>query len=264
MDPTATPVTNDTDADENVFNRVVDDLLTLFSALKHLPMSPVQEWRSAEWTTPGTYAAAWTCPDGVYTVYVTMCGGGGGGAGGSASRFGGGGAAFYVNMPIPVTPGVAYDVTVGASGLGTVSPASSGGHGGLSSFLSSGYPGLWAMGGIGGQNGTTTNPDKYGVMGSGLGRNFNWTEFGAIGRGAYSGLDSNPISSIMAKGGSLSTLSTNKPAGKGGGGGSGWTGTATDAFPGHASLGRGGDPPTTNSTTGLNGGPGYVSISWQE
>lgn len=66
-------------------------------------------------TSSGTF----TVPEGVYTLFVTMCGGGGGrsvmGVGGYT--YGGGGAGgYYINYPLAVTPGDVLTITVGAGG----------------------------------------------------------------------------------------------------------------------------------------------------
>lgn len=76
----------------------------------------------------------WTCPTGVYYVYVIACGGQGGGGGGGGGHYGnspgrgeslssstGGGSGAVseiVSALIPVTPGNVYAITVGAGGTG--------------------------------------------------------------------------------------------------------------------------------------------------
>lgn len=70
-----------------------------------------------------TTTSAWTVPDGVTTVYVSMCGGGGGGS--VIDGCGGGGGASIYRKPVTVTPGESIACTIGAGGLGNQSAATS-------------------------------------------------------------------------------------------------------------------------------------------
>lgn len=69
-----------------------------------------------EHTVPGNYTL--NVPANASVMYVTMCGGGGGGGSGNHSTAGGGGGASVIGYPIKVTPGQAWQVTVGAGGAG--------------------------------------------------------------------------------------------------------------------------------------------------
>lgn len=95
-------------------------------------------------------SGTFTVPEGVTTVYVTMCGGGGGGGGGctwyddnvfikSYSGGGGGNAAIAFMRAGNVTPGQSIIVTIGEGGRGGAAggynvPGSSGTAGGTTSF----------------------------------------------------------------------------------------------------------------------------------
>jgi hypothetical protein len=104
-----------------------------------------------------TASGSWTCPPGVTMVLLTMCGGGGGGAGGNNGG-GGGSGASYLYLPVSVTSGNSYAVTVGAGGAGGA-VGSNGTDGGTTSFgnysVSGGGKGL-----ANGRGGTP--PDSYG------------------------------------------------------------------------------------------------------
>ena len=102
----------------------------------------------------------WVCPDGVYSVNVTVCPCGGGGAGGNAGDGingglgGGGGLLGIVSDGIfRVIPGVGYVVAIGAGGIGGTAgtgalstPGGAGGIGGATSFSNL----LTVSGGLGG------------------------------------------------------------------------------------------------------------------
>jgi len=112
------------------------------------------------------------CPPGVHKIIISGCGGGGAGGGGkpnstSANRWiaggGGGGGALYQWLVVDVTPGVTYQILIGAGGA----PAGAGfdgGGGGETSFspLPAGLASPHAVvfpGAQGGKTQTTT----YGV-----------------------------------------------------------------------------------------------------
>lgn len=70
-------------------------------------------------------SGSWTCPAGVKSVQLEGCGGGGGGGGGYyttnatnvwISGGSGGGGAMLGVAEVAVTPGVTYDITIGAGG----------------------------------------------------------------------------------------------------------------------------------------------------
>ena len=164
----------------------------------------------AAFTTPGTYT--WTAPAGVTSVSVVCVGGGGGVRAGTSDnsvlnmRAGNGGNLRYVNN-IPVVPGTAYTVTVGAGGPGTAPYL-----GGSSWFASKST--VLATGGASLQSGGTPSTDTdVGTGGNGgvppAGDNQNRP--GGGGAGGYSGNG----------GSSVTDYATTSPSGSGGGGGGG-------------------------------------------
>jgi hypothetical protein len=101
-------------------------------------------------------SGTWTAPAGVKTAEIT-CIGGGGGAEGTTTRAGGGGG--YAKRIIPVTPGAAYSIVVGAGGVTTpVSNAAT--AGGTSSFGTVVYA-------YGGRPANTTENGNNGTANSG-------------------------------------------------------------------------------------------------
>lgn len=86
--------------------------------------------RIARYTQNGTFEV----PEGISTVYVTMCGGGGGGSGGNDSTWDspgysghpGGGSWMLVRFPVQVTPGSSVPVIVGKGGDGGTKDSVSG------------------------------------------------------------------------------------------------------------------------------------------
>jgi len=92
---------------------------------------------------------SWTAPAGVTVIDLLLVGGGGGGGasvGQSSGDCGGGGGGAVVLSTVPVTPGTAYTVTIGAGGAGNTG-AFDGAKGGDSTFGSL----RTALGGGGGQ-----------------------------------------------------------------------------------------------------------------
>lgn len=91
---------------------IITNPLSTVSTSSSILSNTIQD--QVEYTTPGVYS--WLCPAGVTSVSVVAVGGGGGGGFGDAFGAGGaGGNLRYVNN-IPVVPGVAYQVIVGAGG----------------------------------------------------------------------------------------------------------------------------------------------------
>ena len=92
-----------------------------------------------EFTTPGTVGI--TIPAGIKAIFAKGCGGGGGGGGGRSINVhtlpvggAGGGASIEHTVPLDVTPGTTYYVTVGAGGAGGGANAT--GTSGADSFIS--------------------------------------------------------------------------------------------------------------------------------
>lgn len=83
----------------------------------------------------------WTCPTGVFRIWLWGYGGGGGGGGGRGgatsnttfSSPGGGGGGGAIPPPAPilvrVTPGTTYTITVGAAGIGGTNGSGNAGYG---------------------------------------------------------------------------------------------------------------------------------------
>jgi hypothetical protein len=142
-----------------------------------------------QWTNTGTQAfsvlagtggtvsnTSWTCPAGVTQIEVLVVAGGGGGG----FQVGGGGGAGGViyNSAFPVTPTVAYTVTVGAGGAGAAGGGSAGANGSNSIFGV-----LTAIGGGRGANhDQTPTPGGLGLPGgSGGGGSGNNSSISALG-----------------------------------------------------------------------------------
>ena len=210
----------------------------------------------AEFLSPGTYT--WTAPAGVTSVSAVCVGGGGGGGNAWANAAGSGGGLGWKN-DIPVSPGVAYTVVVGAAGLRAGNTA-----GGNSYFIS-----LDTVAGYGGGNFTsgqdTDGPNKnfkgggwFGDGGGAGGYADNYTGGGGAGGYAGNGGDDN-VDGAGGGGGGGKLYSSTSGTGSGGGtgiygqGASGLTGRSRDGtlWPGTAVNGFGGSGGST--ATGLSG-----------
>lgn len=143
--------------------------------------------------TVGTWK--WVCPTGVRYIELELIGGGGGGgangSGGTGGGGGGGGAYLYAN--VAVTPGTAYDITIGAAGTaGNGGSNTSGGNGGnttitigATTYTAAGGSGgtRGSSGGTGGAGGAPTNGDSISATGVSGGSG---TAAPAGGSGGYS------------------------------------------------------------------------------
>ena len=130
----------------------------------------LQSNTAIQWTNTGSQAysvlagsagtvsnTSWTSPTGVTSIEVLVIAGGGGGG-----PYGGGGAGGLIyNSAVPVIPGTAYTVTVGAGGVGATAPGTNGGN--------SVFGSLTAIGGGGGgaDTGTDDTPGRAGGSGGG-------------------------------------------------------------------------------------------------
>ena len=106
-------------------------------------------------TITATGAGTWTCPTGVTSVDVQVWGAGGSGGGGGSTNAhggGGGGGGGYSAATVGVTPGVTYNLTVGAGGA-QVANGSNGNPGGNSTITLDGPTVVTANGGAGGLTG---------------------------------------------------------------------------------------------------------------
>lgn len=185
-----------------------------------------------EFTAPGTFK--WKAPDDVRVIELDLFGGGGGGgsSNGSGTGGGGGGGGAHCYAQVAVTPGVSYDITIGAGGAGGDSGSSGVGTGGASTTITIGATTYTAgggtagtrgsSGGAGGAGGTATNGDvnTSGTSGgSGTGAPL-------AGDGGYSG-----FLSSYATTGAAGAAGFNGPLA--GGGGSGGRTSTNAAGSGH-------------------------------
>lgn len=181
-------------------------------------------WQNAsqeEFLVAGTYS--WVCPPGVTKVSACCVGGGGGGYSSWANPAGSAGGLGWKNN-IPVTPGQAYTVVVGAQGQRNSS------NGGDSYFISRG-----TVGGGGGSLGNGT--------GSGTPQGFQYGNNN--GGGGYSGDGG-------GTGGSSASY-------QGGGGAGGYMGTGANGqqnSPSGSGGGAGGQYYSSTYGTGAGGGTG--------
>lgn len=169
-------------------------------------------------------SAAWTTPIGVHRLRVRLVGGGGGGGGGSSSYSGaGGGAGGYAEGIFAVTPGQAFNVDIGAGGVGSA-PGSSGGQGGTTAFGS-------LLSATGGQGGGSSNPNSNG------------------GQGGVGQASSDALGPLLQYGGygTDGFQSTTAPAGNGG----------ASMFGGGGRGASGGGSPANGQASGSGGGGGY-------
>lgn len=132
-------------------------------------------------TSSFTASGSFIPPAGVYMVRAVITGAGAGG-GGTDSNIenqggGGGGGGQTISVLVPVTPGVAVPVTIGAGGLGGIAYLD-GGNGGATSFGN-----FISTGGIGGSKGDATNNGGNGGGGpmGGFGNTTNFGGFGTTG-----------------------------------------------------------------------------------
>lgn len=219
---------------------------------------------------PGTYT--WTCPPNVTSIQVEAWGAGGAGGGvGTAALFrvagGGGGGSYAQSSGIPVVPGNAYTIIVGAGGTGV--SAAVGNAGGSSSFGSI----VIATGGAGGLANNTAGSVSGGAGGS--------TATGSVSWNGGTGGTSNGTGTLTAAsgggGGGAGTTSNGgnanvNVAGTGGavGGGSGGAGINTNTStngtsgnnPGGGGSGARGGSTNTSARLGGTGGSGKIILTY--
>lgn len=187
-------------------------------------------------------SGTWTCPANVYFVKVRIwgagaSGGAGNGAGGAGS---GGGGGEYREGTVPVVPGSAYTVTIGAGGA-AASGFANGNDGGNSAFNSSI---ILAVGGKAGQGANGALAPTGGVGGSG----------GSGGSFSVTG----------SQGGGAAQYSTSAVAGGQGGG----TFCTSTPGPSVMSAGIAGATPGGGGNGGANtnisgaGAPGLCIVEW--
>jgi hypothetical protein len=210
-----------------------------------------------QYTSSGTYS--WIAPTGVTSVSVVAVGAGGGGQDNWANPCGSGGGLGWKNN-IPVTPGQAYTVVVGAGGQSTPSGASPTMLGGNSYFISlatvSGYGGGNASGVLTG--GPNANGYGGGWVGDGGGAGGNAPNYqGGGGAGGYTARGGNGYETWQGSGtvgGAYGGSYYSSTYGTGAGGGVGLQGPTGWPSPGNAFY----NPFTGyNNTAGWgNGGSG--------
>ena len=202
---------------------------------------------------PGTYN--FQIPDGVFSIQVEVWGGGGGTHGGfynnGHSGGPGGGGGGYGKEVFPVTPGVTYEMKVGAGGTG-IAGGPNGAEDGLESRF--GKPGLSPVIVVGGRG-------ARGYLGPGSGGT-STAPVNVSGTAGQSGESSqfNPGLSEYA-GGNGGTGGNGGAGGLGGAPGDGLAGVAPGGGGGGGSCHVSGAN-CSPTTSGGNGAPGRVVISW--
>lgn len=193
----------------------------------------------------------WVCPAGVTTVKAECWGGGGAGGAPATVGGGGGGGGEYASQTVAVTPGLTYNLSVGAGSTGAGAGQDSTfpgdavtvrGHGGLTSNSGAG-----AVGGSGSVNTVHHNG------GRGADGNATTNGGGGGGGGGTTGAGVSAIDSNGAAGGTTG----------GGAGGRGGSNTGRAGVTGGAPAGGGGGIGAgTISPSAGNGGSGTVRLTY--
>ncbi len=212
---------------------------------------------SVVFDTPGTQQV--TAPPGAASATARVFGGGGAGSATNdiANPGGGaGGGGEYAEDTVPVTPGTAYTVVVGAGGAaapntgGAGLPSSFTGDGGAAVTAHGGLGGSQATGGAGGTGSTNTVHFDGGAGGS-----YNYPSGGGGGSSAGYAAAGTPGSSGSSIAGGAGGYA---PAG----GGSGGTGGDLTAAFGGASPGGGGGGGSYSGYAAGDGNSGKVILTW--
>jgi len=206
-------------------------------------------YRSASFTTPGTYS--WVVPACAEQICIEVWGAGGGGGGNTTTSSwtsgGGGGGGGFGSECFTVTPGSSYSVVVGTGGMGGAggNPGSNGSAGDASTvtgLISAGGGNGGIRGGAGGTGGTggtssaaSNVPGQQGFNGSGPNGSCTSTLVSGMGGSGANG----------AIGGTPVTPNNHGNTGTSPGGG-----------------GSGAGSPCSDPRTGGRGGDGRVVISW--
>lgn len=222
-----------------------------------IPFFQEQPVGDQTFTTIGS--TVFTVPDDVRHINIVCVGAGGGGAGQAGSALpgggGGGGALSYANC-VPVTPGEALTVFVGAGGTGgqTRTPNAGG-----DSYVRRGVTDLCLAKGGSGANGVT--PGNGGAAASGVGdvRNSGGIGGTATDPNSSGGGGAAGYAGIGGTGGSPAGISTGRP-GTGGGGGGGAADTDGSGGGGGGGgvglFGQGSDGTGSTASTAGGGGNG--------
>ncbi|MGX7666981.1 GEVED domain-containing protein [Flavobacterium pedocola] len=198
-----------------------------------------------------TGAGTWTAPPGVNSITVEAWGGGGHGAsstGGNAGAGGGGGA--YARKVIAVTPGVTYNLFVGAGGTSTTTDGGDSYFNNATIFLAVGGKGPATNAATGGAGGLATNCVADTAYNGGSGGNVVSGDSGGGGGGAG---NANP-----------GTSGSGTTAGTGGttGGGNGGAGRTTNGSGSAGSTLAGGGGGARGANNGGNGARGELRITY--
>jgi hypothetical protein len=221
----------------------------LFLALLFVPLFGLAQ---TSITFPTT--ATWTCPAGV--TQITIEAWGGGGAGGGATGFpsaggGGAGGAYVKNTTLSVTPGSSYNVTVGATKIGTTNTIQ---NGNPSSFALTATPAVLLINAVGGNGGLVSSLNNTSVAGG-----------AAVATGNTGGTTSN-IYGLDGLTGTGTAGSRGGNGGASGGSAAGGIGSTTNANGTTGATfgggGAGGKTTTSTDRTGGNGAAGQIIITY--
>jgi hypothetical protein len=221
----------------------------LFIALLFVPLFSIAQ---TSITFPTT--TTWICPAGV--TQITIEAWGGGGAGGGATGFpsaggGGAGGAYVKNTTLSVTPGSSYNVTVGATKIGTTNTVQ---NGNPSSFALTATPAVLLINAVGGNGGLVSSLNNTSVAGG-----------AAVATGNTGGTTSN-IYGLDGLTGTGTAGSRGGNGGASGGGAAGGIGSTTDANGATGTTfgggGAGGKTTTSTDRSGGNGAAGQIIITF--
>jgi len=236
-------------------------------AILFFGISSVQAQTTVNFTTSGSHQ--WPCPVGVSSITVECWGGGGAGGGATgnsnAAAGGGAGGSYVKAISYSVTPGVTYNISVGAGGNGSTGDGTDGGSswfGSSSTILATGGKGgsdapnsnTSANGGpkqISGNIGFTPGYSFYG----GKGANGSSTSYGG-GGGSSAGNAANGNDATNRTGAAAVT-----------GGSAGYDGVTSGSVSGTPGFGGGGGAARATGSTnrsGGDGGVGKVSITYTQ
>ncbi len=174
-----------------------------------------------------TGSNTWTCPAGVTSIDVLAVGGGGGGGRNSLQGGGGGAGGLVYAENYSVTPGVEYDITIGAGGAGTTGTATNGANGSDTVFNVNAEGGGATITAIGGGGGAGFHEGSNGGSGGGgqpgrnggnatQGNSGGGTGYGNNGAAGYSGGGTDDHGGGGGGAGAAGTTAVTNKAGNGG------------------------------------------------
>ena len=229
-----------------------DDTVPTEKAIKTYVDANASASKTETFLTTG--ADTWTAPTGVTLIYLTMiAGGGGGGMNGSAPTGGGSAGLLCLDMPVFVTAGQEYGLTIGTAGVGQASPGN-GTDGGDTVFDTGAVDAtITCAHGIGSVGGTATG--SIAAVGSATDHDGNGVTGGTrFASGSFFILQGagGDASGSQGGGGGATTFASAQTGGIGTGGSP--DAAVTDYGVGGAGAGTNGD--------GGNGAPGLILISY--